>query len=177
MIDIALRIARQFAPGLVRRLAGDRAASVAETVLNMGGLLTGETDPEQIAARLEADTQLQHEFRMQALQIEAELAALDHKNTADARARDVAIRAAGGDNLRADVLAYGILASWVALLVMVLFFRVPDPWTQSVFDMSFGALTMRLADVVNFEFGSSRGSKNKEAQINRLTRVPDDPDR
>lgn len=169
MIDVALRIASQFAPGLVRRLAGDKAGDVAESILSIGGLVTGEQDPEAIAAALEADAAKAHEFRMQAAQIDLELAHMDHRNTADARARDVAMIEAGRNNTRADVLAYGALAGVMALILVVIFVKPADAWVQGMVGTIVGFLTKAALDVYNFEFGSSRGSKNKEAQLDRLT--------
>lgn len=168
MIDVALRIASQFAPGLVRRLAGDRAGDVAESILSLGGLVTGETDPEAIAARLEADANAAHEFRMQAAQIDLELARMDHANTADARARDTAMIEAGRNNTRADVLAYASLAGLFALIVLVVWSQPQDPWVQGMVGAVVGFLTKAALDVFNFEFGSSRGSKAKEATLDRI---------
>lgn len=169
MIDVALRIASQFAPGLVRRLAGEKAGDVAESILSIGGLVTGKTDPEEIAAALEADTAKAHEFRMQAAQIDLELARIDHTNTADARARDTAMIKAGRINRRADVLAYASLAGLFGLIVLIVVVKPSDPWVQGMVGAVVGFLTKAALDVFNFEFGSSRGSKNKEAQLDRLT--------
>ena len=171
MIDVALRIASQFAPGLIGRLAGDKAENVARSVLSLGGLITGvdhTANPEAVAAALEADAEKAHQFRMQAAQIELELARLDHQNTADARVRDAKRAELGLGNTRADVLAYGAMIGLVAILALILLVTPGDDFVTGVISTVVGVLASALRDVFNFEFGSSRGSKNKESQLDRL---------
>ena len=167
MIDVALRIASQFAPGLIGRLAGDKAEGVARTVLSLGGLITGvdhTADPEAVAAALEADAAKAHQFRMHAAQIELELA----------RPRDEKRAELGLGNTRADVLAYGAMIGLVAILALILFVAPGDDFVKGVIATVVGVLASALRDVFNFEFGSSRGSKNKESQLDRLINGNDD---
>lgn len=164
-VDMAFNIARRFAPGLVRKIAGDKAGNVAQRIMDIGAEITGASDPEEIQRRLEQDAAKQAEFQMQAAQFEHDLDMAFLADRSDARSRDVSMTRAGKDNIRADVLAYGVMIGWLTLLALVVFFTPADDWAKGVLAGGFGALSMRLADVFQFEFGSSRGSKEKEALL------------
>ncbi|RLG17880.1 hypothetical protein DRN75_03115 [Nanoarchaeota archaeon] len=65
-------------------------------------------------------------------------------------------------NYRADILAF---MAFVALCFMV--YMINDnlaikPEVLAIFNMAIGALLKMIGDVFAFEFGSSRGSKEKE---------------
>lgn len=169
MIETALKLASRFAPNLIERLAGPRAGEVAESVLSLGGLLTGTQDPDEMIAALEEDRDLAHEFRMKTAELQVELANIDAREKDSARARDIALRQAGDKNIRASVLAYSAIGLFAIVTLLLFFVRIEDGTQRDLLLMIFGALLILVKEVYGFEFGSSIGSKNKEAQIDRLT--------
>lgn len=164
-VKTAVRLAGRFAPGLVRRIAGDRAGDVAEHVVDLARRVTGQNDPAAIQAELEANAEAAAEFMRQAAEYEHELELAYLADVADARDRDIELARLGRDNRRADVLAWAAIAGLIAVLVLLFFRDVPDGPARDVILLLGGALIAIVKDVYAFEFGSSRGSKNKDALL------------
>lgn len=160
MIDIALRIASQFAPGLVRRLAGDRAGDVAERILSLGGVITGATDPAEIERRLAEDAAKAHEFRMQAAELEVELEQAYLADRQDARDMRLKLAELG----RTDWMMYAVggvvIAGFVATVLAAFFADLTPEQRYMVFSLA-GLLGGMAGQVVSYFFGSSRGSAEK----------------
>lgn len=160
MIDVALRIASQFAPGLVRRLAGDRAGDVAQQILSLGGAITGATDPEEIERRLLADTEKAHEFRMQAASLEVELEKAYLADVGDARDMRLKLAQMG----KTDWMMYGVggvvIIGFVVTVWSAFFAELSPEQRYLVFSLA-GLLGGMSQQVVSYFFGSSRGSAEK----------------
>ncbi len=161
METIAMRLAAQFAPGLVRRLVGDRAGDVAQRILSLGGAITGTTDPEEIERRLEADAEKQHEFRMQAAALEVELEKAYLEDRENARSRELRMAELG----RNDWLMYGVggivVLGFVCVIMAIMF--MPDLSTAQLDLLQWlgGTLSAAFMAVVGYFYGSSRGSAEK----------------
>jgi len=77
-IGAALKLATEFAPGLIKHFAGEKAGKVAETVANTAKQLTGQDidTPEGLQVAQQAfknDPKLALEFKQSMAQIELEL--------------------------------------------------------------------------------------------------------
>jgi hypothetical protein len=118
-----------------------------------------EIDKEREAARLSADTAQQ-------------AAAL--ADTQSARQRDVELQKAnGGHNTRADVMVIGAVVGLVACLGVLIFFKGDIPGeVVGIVSMIAGIFGACLKDAYAFEFGSSRGSKEKDALLGEIARMP-----
>jgi hypothetical protein len=121
-----------------------------------------KTDPEA-ALKLRA-LELEHKYDFERLQLAD---ALEHRkvDTADiqdARKRDTAITEKGYHNYRADVLAALAFISLIAMVYMINVNDIMKPEVLAIFNMSIGAVLKMIGDVFAFEFGSSRGSKEKD---------------
>lgn len=159
-ISIALGLAR-FVPLAAKWLIGEKAGEAAQEVLNIAEKVTGRTGTDAEKA-LAADPALQLEFKKAVLANEASLDGLYLKDRQDARARDVELKKNGYKNKRADFM---IAVVGVALVVVVvLLWHNPDipSGIVAIFNMMVGACLKMLGDAFNFEFGSSRGSKEKD---------------
>jgi hypothetical protein len=111
-------------------------------------------NPEEIAELKRLD----YEFR-------AELERLGVQDRADARARDLA---RPGNNWRADILALLAVSGLVACVWFIARDgSLPDHAVNAVMFIA-GVLASAVKDVYAFEFGSSRGSKEKDDIIGRL---------
>lgn len=165
IIGIASQLAT-FAPVVARWLdAGESGRRVAEQVAGVAKYVTGATSPEDAILRLREDAELQHRFRMEVVERESELERAYLQDRADARERDVRMREAGYRNVRADILAVVAVVGLVGLTWMMLYVTVPAGPGRDVLMMLSGALITIVKDVYAFEFGSSRGSKDKDQVI------------
>lgn len=131
---------------------GDKNADEGDIALALQG-----ASPDQIAALKRLD-----------MEFATEMEKLRVQDLADARARDAALVSTRGNNYRADVLAF--LA--VAGLVLCVWFvardtSMPERAVNAIMFIS-GILASAVKDVYAFEFGSSRGSKEKDNLISRL---------
>ncbi|WP_027367409.1 hypothetical protein [Desulfocurvibacter africanus] len=96
--------------------------------------------------------QLEHEQKMAELEIE---------DRDSARKRDMS----KGRNVRGDVLAFVAIGGLVALILTLLFVQLEDGPARDVLLILAGGLVTIVKDVYGFEFGSSRGSKEKDVML------------
>ena len=168
MIDIALRVASQFAPGLIRHLAGDRAGDIAQSILNLGRQVTGIDDPEEIQRMLQEDVTLAHDFRMRAVELELEE---ERAHLADRQgARDMRLELARLGRTDWMMYAVGLIVVLGLVAVVLAIFVTPDLSDEqlNLLNVLGGGLLAGFMAVVQYFFGSSRGSKNKDSQIQSL---------
>lgn len=97
--------------------------------------------------------------------ISLQFAELTVKDRDSARVRDTEITKAGGHNYRADILA----ALAVCGLVLCVWFvakdsSLPERAVNAIMFVA-GVLAAAVRDVYGFEFGSSRGSKEKDDML------------
>lgn len=166
-ISIAFGLA-QFAPKIVKWITGsDKAEDAAKQVVSIAERVTGKGAVEAVEA-LKADPALVIQFRQAVMASEADLDKAYLADRQDARQRDVAFLSNGKHNWRADILA--TLA--VSGLVLCVWFiaRDSDIEERAVNAIMFvaGVLASAVRDVYAFEFGSSRGSKEKDELIARM---------
>lgn len=170
-ITIALAIAGQFAPSIVKYFTNsETAGAVAGQVIDIAKTVTGKGTPEAAVAAMQADPALAIQFKMAVMENDSALEKAYLVDRQDARARDVAIVQAGRYNWRGDVLA--VLA--VGGLVLCVYFiardaGLPERAVNAIMFVA-GVLASAVRDVYGFEFGSSRSSQTKDATINNLTK-------
>lgn len=150
-------------------------------------------DPDSVAQAIRADPtsaakliELQTNAKIQLQQISsAQIVALAQEDTkrqladlADiqsARARDMAIIAAGKDNSRANWMIAG---ATVGLIVCVLggvwmhMYAKLDAASSTLLTTFAGYFGLSLRDAFTFEFGSSRSSQKKDAIIGDIAKMP-----
>lgn len=149
------------------------SGGLAATLLSK---VTG-ADPENPQAMLEAVQSMSPdqwaELKRAEMDHKADLARisadLDKAYLADrqgARDRDTKLQLAGHHNYRADIMLALAFCSLLAIVWMV--WNKADEMPTHVFalfNMSAGMLLKMISDAFQFEFGSSRGSKEKDAAI------------
>lgn len=165
-LSLALGLAN-IAPSLMRYFgAGDKPVAIAEKAIEIARSVTGATDGESALAALQADPKLAHDYRMAVLAADGQMEALYLADRADARKRDVLLHQAGYRNTRADWMVVLDAVGLIACLVVLTFFRKDIPGEVvgllSTIASIFGVC---LRDAHQFEFGSSRGSKEKDALV------------
>lgn len=184
-----------YGPSLIRMVGGlfggkttEAANTVADIVDTVKGLPTGEAN-EKIAAELKKlppETMLELEkVRVRLAEIDQEreanrLAAdtarlaAESADRASARARDTELQKAnGGHNTRADVMVIGAVVGLISCLAVLIFFKGDIPGeVVGIVSMIAGIFGACLKDAYAFEFGSSRGSKEKDALLGEIARMP-----
>ena len=164
-VSIAMGLA-SVAPQIVRWLSGsDKAEQVAERVVDLAREVTGRSDPVDALAAVKADPAVALQFRTAVMEHEREFDAMYLADRQSARNRDVEYVRAGRNNWRADILA--LLA--VAGLVTCVWFvardsSLPERAVNAIMFVA-GVLAAAVRDVYSFEFGSSRGSREKDAML------------
>jgi hypothetical protein len=163
-IIIAMGLA-QFAPSIIKWVTGsDKAGEAASRVVDIAAAVTGKQGAEALEA-LKADPALALQFRQAVVENEAALDKAYLVDRQDARKRDVEYVKAGRYNWRADLLAF---LSVGGLVVCVWFIAkdatLPERAVNAIMFVA-GVLAAAVRDVYSFEFGSSRGSKDKDAML------------
>jgi hypothetical protein len=160
-----------FAPSIIKWITGsDKDEEVAADVVGIAQAITGTGDADAALAAIKADPNKVLEFQLAIAAQKADLDKAYLADVADARARDVALRQSGGSNLRANILAF--LA--VSGLVLCVWFiardtALPERAVNAIMFVA-GQLANAVMMVYAFEFGSSRGSKEKDNLLAGFTR-------
>jgi hypothetical protein len=169
LIPIALGLA-QFAPSLMRFFgAGDTSVAVAEKVVGVAQAMTGASTPEEALATMRENAQLQQQFNLAVLQMDGDLEQAYLADRQDARRRDIAFLQAGKVNARANAMVAMDAIGLIACLVVLTLFRKEIPGeVVGLLSTIAGIFGLCLRDAHQFEFGSSRGSRDKDDTNQRL---------
>ena len=159
------RLVASIAPTLGTALGGPLAGVATRYLANAWLGKESATEDDLIAAIQGADSSEILELRKLDAEFKMELERLGVQDRADARARDLQ---RSGNNWRADFLA---LIAIVGLVLCVWFIardtEMPERAVNAIMFVA-GILAAAVRDVYAFEFGSSRGSKEKDGIIGRL---------
>lgn len=168
-ISIALGLA-QAVPGLIRWISGDdksKAASVAQTALDVARRVTGKDDPAEAVAAVQRDPALAKELRLAMMDHErawwteeTKRLELDARDRADARAREIATKDTTTKVLA--ILVVAMAAAACTALLMGLVEGLKDPITAALVGSTIGSIFTALNQVLNYYFGSSQGSARKD---------------
>ena len=154
----------QFAPMLLRYAGSERAAEVADKAVAIAQAVTGLDAPEAALAKIQADPALAAEFERRAMELDAELEQAYLADVQDARKRDIAMAQSGRTNRRADVMVALDVLGLISCLVVLVAFKGELPGeVVGIVSTVAGIFGACLRDAHQFEFGSSRGSKEKDA--------------
>jgi hypothetical protein len=188
MAPFLIPLVTSLAPTLVRLATGsDRAEAVAQSVSQAVERATGIAPADarrasEAQALIEADPELAARLASELRELEGRELDRLLADRRDARARDVEVRRlTGGLNTRANVM---LLMAFLAIVVIagalvVLNLRSAG---QSGGELQFtgaiigfltgigGMFARNIGSAFDFEFGSSRGSKNKDGHIEQLSR-------
>jgi len=171
-ITFALSLA-QFAPSIMRFFgAGQASTDVAQSVVKIAQEVTGRnTDPQFTLDALRDNAKLAQDFNLAVLAKDKDLELAYLQDVQSARARDVELIKAGRHNTRADVMvaidAIGLVA---CLIVLGLFRQSMSGEVAALISTIASIFGLCLRDAHQFEFGSSRGSRDKDAVLGQAAR-------
>lgn len=166
-ISIALALA-QFAPSLLRFLGvGEKSVAAAEKAIDIAKAVTGAPSGPEAVEFMKRNAQLAQEFNLAVLRQDGELERAYLADRQSARARDIEVRKlAGGENRRADLMIVAAATGLIACLATLIFFRAQLPGEAvGIISTIAGIFGACLRDAFQFEFGSSRGSRDKDALV------------
>lgn len=167
-ITIALGLA-QLAPTLMRFFQGDnKNVALAETVIGIAKGVTGRSTGQDALKDLKEDPELARRFNLEAIKEDNALEIAYLGDRKDARARDVKFLEAGKSNNRANVmLALTFLGLLLCVAAMIFMNVDANTAVGGVLIMLVGKLTSMWGTAFDFEFGSSKGSKEKD-EVNSI---------
>jgi hypothetical protein len=160
LIPAAIAIASEFLPGLVRHLAGDKAADVAQSITHAATAITGAASADEALEMLAAAPDKQRELRRRLAELEVSLEqqALADRQDARALTRSLASEKTAMA-WSAPILSAIILISFAFMVYLVVV--TPADNSSQVAQILLGALASMAVQVTNFWLGSSRSSQQK----------------
>jgi hypothetical protein len=170
LINAAITLA-ELAPTITRWFTGDRekvgsAQKVADQLVGIAKRITGEPDVVSAIKLLEKDPALLLRYQQEVLNVDRDLEMCYLNDRQDARARDMAFVNAGRYNVRADLMVIAAALGLIGCLVSLAFFKGTLPGEAvGIISTIAGIFGSCLKDAYSFEFGSSRGSKAKDAAV------------
>jgi hypothetical protein len=167
---------------LIGQIMGGKAATAGKMVGDIAKVVTGVDDADSAVEVLRANPEKALEFEKAVLAAEGELKALMIKDMAnqreteledvkDARARDIALRKVGdGTNTRANtmILCAAALLAYIVYAISTTPEGALPTEVVGLYNLMAGWILKMLSDAFAFEFGSSKGSKDKTSVINAL---------
>lgn len=156
----------EFAPTIARWLGGEQGEQVATDVVHVAKRLTGHEDRAQIINSLSTNPSLLIQFQKEMLHLEAALAQAESADRRDARAREVSLIQGGWRSFRSDIMVIAAALGLSSCLLCLIFYRDSLPGEAvGIISTIAGIFGSCLKDAYAFEFGSSRGSKEKDDRV------------
>ena len=116
---------------------------------------------------LKANTERQYEFNMAVLKADSELEVIYMADLQSARARDAEFVKSGTRNYRADTM-YALAVVVIVGLVWAVLASNMDEYGKGIITLVLGRFLGYLDNIYNFEFSSTRSSKEKDVTIKTL---------
>jgi len=157
---LAFGLAKFAGPVVAKWLGGDKGAEAAQDVIAIAERVTGRKGIDAESA-IAADPKLALQFKSAVMDNAKELDKLYLADRQDARDRDLKLHEMGYKNKRADIMII-VVGLALCLDIFLLSYFELKPEIIAIFNMMVGALLKMLGDAFSFEFGSSRGSKEKD---------------
>lgn len=156
----------QFAPIISKWIGGKSAENVANTVINIAKRITESADGQEALQKLRNDAKLAAAFQQAVIDAEKEIEIALIKDRESARNRDIAIINSGRHNKRADIMVIAAALGLIICLAVIGLFEKNLPGEAvGIISTIAGIFGSCLKDAYNFEFGSSRGSKEKDMTV------------
>lgn len=168
LVPLALTLT-QFAPLLTQIVGGEMPEKTAAKVVAVAKAITGTDDASNVVHVLKTNPQALMEFQRAV----ADLAVTEERmvlaDRQSARGRDIAMIQAGRGSLRADVMVVAAAMGLLGCLGALIYYHNQLPGEAvGIVSTIAGIFGACLKDAYAFEFGSSRGSREKDRQVSEL---------
>lgn len=152
----------QFAPSLLKAIGvGSDVQKVANTAAAIATAVTGKADINEAAESLRTNPEQVLEFQQKILEQDSLFEELYQKDKADARARDIALAATPGGNVRANWLVGIAILVIITILFVVIYVDTISEFAKGSLTTILGVFLNQLTNIYNFEFGTTRRSREK----------------
>lgn len=156
----------EFIPGVSKWLHSDKGQKVAEEVVNIAQNVTNVNDPYDMCKALRTNPDKLLEFQKRVLETQLSWDQMVFQDRRDARARDIAIVQAKNRNVRGDVMVFCAAVGLILCLCSLGYYADNLPGEAvGIISTIAGIFGACLKDAYAFEFGSSRGSKEKDSTV------------
>ncbi len=176
LMSAALAIAGEFFPALTAALRRPGGRALAESVVSAAAAAAGvspASDPAQIIARVRENPAASEELRLELEQMnidkELHLADLDDRD----RARRAEISRGSDGRARGNWMIAGVTFGLISCVVAAVWGSENsiNAGALTLLTTVAGALLKMLSDAFSYEFGSSRGSKEKTEDLMTMSRA------
>lgn len=163
LLLLAAQLVPYLLPKVAKALGGDKGAAVAETVVDIAEKVTGKKGQEAVEA-VKANPETALAYLQAQMSQETRLEELIVEDRKDARDRDKEYVKAGRKNYRADVMVICDFLGLIACLIVLTFYYKELPGEATALISTVASIFgLCLRDAHQFEFGSSRSSRDKDA--------------
>ncbi len=159
----------EFVPLIAKWVSGEGGESAAQKILNIAKEVTQQDTHDDVMTCLRQDAQALLAFQREVRTLEAEMDKAYLSDRQNARARDVSLKASGSVNKRSDIMVVSAAAGLVLCLGSLGYYADHLPGEAvGIISTIAGIFGACLKDAYAFEFGSSRGSKEKDTSLAQL---------
>ncbi|MDR0744562.1 MAG: hypothetical protein LBE97_01235 [Holosporales bacterium] len=156
----------QFAPSVSKWLNGSKIDTISKKIIEIAKSVTNAKDEFDAVEKLKSDKRLLTLFQKALINSEREIELAIIKDKENARTRDIAIINSGKRNKRADIMVLAAAIGLVVCLLTLIVYKKDLPGEAvGIISTIAGIFGSCLRDAYNFEFGSSRGSKEKDQTV------------
>jgi Flp pilus assembly protein TadB len=156
----------QFAPFISKWVGSSKIEQVANIVVEVAKRITNTKTESDAIEKLKHDSNLILSFQKALLDSEREIELAIIKDKESARSRDIAIINSGRRNKRADIMVISAAIGLILCLLSITLYQEHLPGEAvGIISTIAGIFGACLKDAYNFEFGSSRGSKEKDQTV------------
>lgn len=149
--------------------APESVKRVSEDVANVALAVTGTKTADEAAKVLSQDPNKYAEFKLALEDKKIQWEQMYLQDTQSARLRDVEMRKSGYVNTRANWMLISAYAG-VAFCFFAIFKSDLGEYEQSVLTLILGRMLGYIDQGFNFEFGTTRTSRNKDDTISELSK-------
>ncbi len=156
-------------PSISKWLTQEHHEKILPKVLEIASQITRTQSPSQMARCFSGNPEFSTQFEKKLIELEKDFLLAESLERQSARNRDVALLQTGHKNIRADIMVIAAALGLSACLLILTFYRENLPGEAvGIISTVAGIFGSCLKDAYAFEFGSSRGSKNKDQHVNAI---------
>lgn len=159
----------QFAPSIAKWFGSEKGETIARKVVAIATNITGVEDPLQNIKQIKESPELLQVFQREILEIEHDLEKNYLQDRHNARQRDINLANSHSKNYRADIMVIAaVVGLFSCLIFLTLFSRTLPGEMIGIVSTVAGIFGACLKDAYAFEFGSSRGSREKDTAMTAI---------